>query len=141
MLIAAGLARYGFRNEAVTVASAIFEASVFFRYRLPEVFAGYRRERTGFPVEYPTACSPQAWAAGAPMLGLRIFLGLEPAGDTLKSDPLLPSWMGTLALDGIPGRWGRTNVVAEHPGAPTYNQLYSRMMVERTRLDEEDKAA
>ena len=140
-LIAAGLARYGFRKEAATIIAAVFEASVFFRFRLPEVFAGYQRERTGFPVEYPTACSPQAWAAGAPMLGLRVLLGLEPAGDVLKSDPVLPNWMGMLALDGIPGRWGRTNVVAEQAGAPTYTQLYSRMVVHRRRLDEEDKAA
>ncbi len=141
MFIAAGLARYGFRKEAAEVVAAIFEASVFFQYRLPEVFAGYRRERTGFPVEYPTACSPQAWAAGAPMLGLRILLGLEPAGNVLKSDPVLPHWMGMLALDGIPGRWGRTNVAAEQAGAPTYKQLYNRMMVRRSRLDEEDKVA
>jgi glycogen debranching enzyme len=56
------------------------------------------------------------------------------------SDPVLPHWIGMLALDGIPGRWGRTNVMAEHAGAPSFKQLYNRMMVQRGLLDE-DKAA
>ena len=47
---------------------AMLEAARYFDYRLPEAFAGYARERTQFPVEYPTACSPQAWATGAPLL-------------------------------------------------------------------------
>src|SRR5262249_6024898 len=82
-VIAAGLARYGFRNDAAQIIGGIFEASVAFRYRLPEVFAGYDRTKTRFPVQYPTASSPQAWAAGTPMLGIRTLLGLEPKGDTL----------------------------------------------------------
>src|SRR5439155_6150670 len=38
--IAAGLARYGYREEAARIALAIFDAATYFRYRLPEVFAG-----------------------------------------------------------------------------------------------------
>jgi glycogen debranching enzyme len=109
-LIAAGLARYGFREEAAKIAFATLEAGTFFRYRLPEVFAGYRRGRTSFPVEYPTASSPQAWATGTPLLLLRVLLGLEPDGDELRSDPHLPTEIGRLELTGIPGRWGRTDV-------------------------------
>jgi glycogen debranching enzyme len=109
-LIAAGLARYGFREEAATIAQATLEAATFFRYRLPEVFAGYRRGRTSFPVEYPTASSPQAWATGTPLLLLRVVLGLEPDGDELRADPLLPPAIGTLDLSGIPGRWGHADV-------------------------------
>ncbi len=109
-LIAAGLARYGFRNEAATIAFATLEAATYFRYRLPEVFAGYRRGRTSFPVEYPTASSPQAWATGAPLLVLRAVLGLEPDGEELRSDPVLPEAIGALELTGIPGRWGRADV-------------------------------
>src|SRR5215510_13423250 len=56
-IIAAGLARYGYHEEAGRVISGIFVASVFFRYRLPEVFAGYDRQRTSFLVRYPTASS------------------------------------------------------------------------------------
>jgi glycogen debranching enzyme len=110
--IAAGLARYGYREEAARVAFAILEASTYFRYRLPEVFAGYRRTRTGFPVEYPTASSPQAWATGTPLLLLRVLLGLEPEGDELAVDPVLPDGIGEIELRNIPGRWGRAEAVA-----------------------------
>jgi glycogen debranching enzyme len=110
--IAAGLARYGYREEAARIAFAILEASTYFRYRLPEVFAGYRRERTGFPVEYPTASSPQAWATGTPLLLLRVLLGLEPDGDELAIDPVLPDGIGEIELRNIPGRWGRAEAKA-----------------------------
>ncbi len=93
-LIALGLARYGYREEANRIAVAMLEAATAFRYRLPEVFAGYARTRTLFPVEYPTACSPQAWATGAPLAFIRAMLGLEPDG----SDPQLPERIGTLRL-------------------------------------------
>ncbi|MFL5305544.1 MAG: glycogen debranching N-terminal domain-containing protein, partial [Polyangia bacterium] len=49
-------------KEAARVARAMLEAAEFFHHRLPEAFGGYPREATKFPVEYPTACSPQAWA-------------------------------------------------------------------------------
>jgi glycogen debranching enzyme len=62
---------------------------------------------TQYPVEYPTACSPQAWATGAPLLFLRIILGLDPYGDHLIIDPVLPEAFGELELLDIPGRWGR----------------------------------
>jgi glycogen debranching enzyme len=111
-LIVLGLARYGYRNEAARIAQALLEAATFFRYRLPEVFAGYRRERTSFPVEYPTSCSPQAWATGTPLALLRGVLGLEPDGDELRVEPHLPEAIGRLELRGIPGRWGHANALA-----------------------------
>ncbi len=116
--IAAGLARYGYREQAARIAAAMFDAAAFFDYRLPETFAGYPRERTRFPVEYPTACSPQAWATGAPLMLLRVLLGLEPDRDQLGIDPLLPDGIERIALRGIPGRWGRTDAVAEGAAAP-----------------------
>jgi len=108
-LIAHGLARYGFREEAARISLATLEAATFFRYRLPEVFAGYRRTRTSFPVEYPTASSPQAWATGTPLLILRVLLGLEPDVDQLNVNPYLPDKIERIELTGIPGRWGRVD--------------------------------
>jgi glycogen debranching enzyme len=108
-LIAAGLARYGYREEAARIARAQFDAAAHFEYRLPETFAGYARELTHFPVEYPTASSPQAWATGTPLLLLRVLLGLEPAEGQLTVDPVLPKGVGRLALRGVPGRWGRAD--------------------------------
>jgi glycogen debranching enzyme len=83
------------------------EAAEYFHGRLPEAFAGYTRELTRYPVEYPTACSPQAWSSGAPLLLLRALLGLEPVGDHLMVDPALPKEMEWMQLLDIPGRWGR----------------------------------
>jgi len=105
--IAMGLRRYGYREEAARVAMGMLEAATYFKGRLPEAFAGYPRQLTEFPVEYPTACSPQAWASGAPLLLLRAMLGLEPTGDHLLVDPAIPSMLGQLELLDIPGRWGR----------------------------------
>jgi glycogen debranching enzyme len=144
-IIAAGLARYGFRKDAATIIAGIFEASLFFRSRLPEVFAGYPREKTRFPVQYPTACLPQAWAAGAPMLGIRTLLGLEPKGEALTStpDPVLPYWMGTLSVDGIPGRWGKARVVAkgDDTSVLTTKQIFEVALARRADIDEEELAA
>ena len=58
-------------------------------------------------MQYPTACSPQAWSTGTPLLLLRTMLGLETTGDHLIVDPVLPQGIGHLELLDIPGRWGR----------------------------------
>jgi len=114
-LIAAGLKRYGHGEAAARVAYAILEAATYFDWRLPEVFAGYPRTRTQFPVEYPTASSPQAWATGTPLLLLRVILGLEPRGDSLAIDPLLPEQIRGLAMANIPGRWGMADAAGGKP--------------------------
>jgi glycogen debranching enzyme len=97
-LIAAGLARYGYRDEAAQIAFASLEAAAFFNHRLPEVFAGYPRSETSFPVEYPTACSPQAWSSGAPLLFVRTLLGLDPHPTEVRSSPHLPAGITRLEL-------------------------------------------
>ena len=105
--VAWGLRRYGFKNEAAEIAAGILEAAEFFDGRLPEAFGGYPRKQTKYPVQYPTACSPQAWSTGTPLLLLRTMLGLEPQGEHLVVDPALPRRIGYLGLLDIPGRWGR----------------------------------
>ena len=107
--IAWGLRRYGFKEEAAQIAAGILDAAEFFEGRLPEAFGGYERSVTRYPVQYPTACSPQAWSTGTPLLLLRTMLGLEPFGDNLIVDPALPVGIGHVALLDIPGRWGRVD--------------------------------
>ncbi|BCJ73836.1 aminotransferase [Catellatospora sp. IY07-71] len=107
--IAWGLRRYGFKKEAAQIAAGILDAAEYFDGRLPEAFGGYPREATRYPVQYPTACSPQAWSTGAPLLLLRTMLGLQPLGDSLVVDAALPAGMGRIELLGIPGRWGRVD--------------------------------
>ena len=108
--IAWGLRRYGFKAEAARIAAGILDAADYFSGRLPEAFAGYERAFTVYPVEYPTACSPQAWSTGTPLLLLRTMLGLEPLGEHLVVEPALPTAVGLLALLNVPGRWGTIDV-------------------------------
>jgi glycogen debranching enzyme len=95
-LIAAGLARYGHREAASTIASTILRAAPYFEHRLPEVFAGYPASVTSVPVAFPTASRPQAWAAGTPLLLLSTLLDLQP-GST-DADVEVPCGIGHLAL-------------------------------------------
>jgi glycogen debranching enzyme len=104
-LIAAGLARYGRWPETQRIVQRMMTAAQRFNYQLPEVFAGMRRSETPFPIAYPTAARPQAWAAGTPVLLLQVLLGLKPdrrrhALET-EAPAELPSWAGTIRLSGI----------------------------------------
>jgi len=110
--IAWGLRRYGFKEEAAQIAAGILDSAYYFQGRLPEAFGGYERSITRYPVEYPTACSPQAWSTGTPLLLLRTMLGLEPIGEHLVVDPTLAGGIGQLELLDIPGRWGRIDAFA-----------------------------
>ena len=67
-IIAAGLMRYGFVEEAQRISTALLEAAEYSDGRLPELFCGFSREQFAEPVPYPTACSPQAWAATTPIM-------------------------------------------------------------------------
>jgi glycogen debranching enzyme len=111
-IAAAGLARYGRREDATRLATAMLEAGRHVDYRLPEAFAGYPRAATLVPVLYPTACSPQAWATGAPLLLLRVLLGVEPGPDGLRTDPHLAGGVGRLAIYGLHYRGTRAHAVA-----------------------------
>jgi glycogen debranching enzyme len=103
-LVAWGLARGGRCGDAARILRAMVEAAGHFDYRLPEVFAGFAREDTRFPVVYPTASTPQAWAAATPLLLLQIVLGLTPdrAARELRSEAQeVPEWLHGLSLDGV----------------------------------------
>ncbi|BCT92328.1 amylo-alpha-1,6-glucosidase [Lysobacter helvus] len=79
-LCAAGIARYGHRDAAVTLLRSAFESAVNFDMRLPELFCGFPRVQGAPPIAYPVACLPQAWAAGAPFMLLQACLGVEIDG-------------------------------------------------------------
>ena len=104
-LIAWGLARYGRWPEAQRIVHRMLTAAKHFDYQLPEVFAGLPRAETPFPVAYPTAARPQAWAAGTPVLLLQVLLGLQPnrTRHVLESTAPdeLPSWIGNVRLSGV----------------------------------------
>jgi glycogen debranching enzyme len=99
--VAYGLSRYGYRAEANKIALALLDAATFSGYRLPEAFSGYPRSYGSFPVPYPTACSPQAWATGAPLVLLRSMLGLEATNGELAVDPHIPESIGRIRITGL----------------------------------------
>ena len=105
-LIAHGLARQARWPEAQRIVRRMLSAAAHFEYQLPEVFAGLPRAETPFPIAYPTAARPQAWAAGTPVLLLQVLLGLEPDRRRheleTRAPEELPSWAGrSLRLSGI----------------------------------------
>jgi glycogen debranching enzyme len=102
-ILVAGLMRYGYVQEAHRVMLAILDASAASEGRLPELFSGVSRDEIAVPVAYPTSCSPQAWAAAAPLSFVRSLLGLEPdlTEGRVSCTPRLPVQVGRLSVDGI----------------------------------------
>jgi glycogen debranching enzyme len=103
-LLVAGLRRYGFRRDAATIATQLYNAGLqYLYYRFPEVFTGFSRVHNPFPVPYPVACSPQAWAAGTTLLLLQTFLGISPdAGQgRVTLDPSLPEWLSEVRVSNM----------------------------------------
>jgi hypothetical protein len=104
-LILAGFRTYGFDGAACRVAGGLVEAATHFpSFRLPEVFAGFRKEDYGMPVHYPVACHPQAWAAGSVPYIVESLAGLVPdafAARLRVVRPVLPDFVGRLELRGL----------------------------------------
>ncbi|HVW29911.1 MAG TPA: amylo-alpha-1,6-glucosidase [Polyangiaceae bacterium] len=101
-IIAAGLARYGFGQEAARILTGLFDASLFLDlHRLPELFCGFPRRPSEAPTAYPVACSPQAWAAAAPFLLLASVLGLRTDAKhhrVVFERPMLPGFIDDIVL-------------------------------------------
>ena len=101
----AGFAHYGKKAEAAVLLKSIYEASLSFEgARLPELYCGFPRRYEAGPTRYPLACSPQAWAAGAPFLLLSALLGLQPDaehGRLFVEQPRLPDWLQIVDMPGI----------------------------------------
>ena len=100
-IIARGMKRCGFHEEANQVAHDVERAASFFAMRqLPELYSGVERTDTNFPVQYLGANVPQAWAAGSVFMLLMAMLGFEPDAPNgrLEIDPVLPDWLPELIL-------------------------------------------
>jgi glycogen debranching enzyme len=74
----AGLAAAGRRAEAERIADGLLAAASYGDGRLPEVMTGLTREPGRGPVPYPHSCSPQSWAAAAPLLLLTAVTSGRP---------------------------------------------------------------
>jgi glycogen debranching enzyme len=119
-LIAAGLARYGYHREAARIFGGLFAASNYIDLRrLPELFCGFARQRTQGPTFYPVACTPQAWAAAAPLYMLQACLGLDfdPAGLQITfNEPALPAFIDEVVLRHLSIDGGSADVALRRSG-------------------------
>jgi glycogen debranching enzyme len=104
-LIAAGLARYGYKNLAGKLLLALMDvSSMLDLHRLPELFCGLERREGEGPTLYPVACAPQAWAAAAPFLLIQSCLGLIVQGAhnrVVFTRPALPEGIPQLSIRGL----------------------------------------
>ncbi len=107
-----GLRRYGLDDVAMRLVGDLLDALAIFDDRLPELFGGHHREPSDFPVPYPTACWPQAWAAGVPLAIVALCLGLQPdvPAGTVSLNPVLPR--------GVAPHRGPRNPVPRRPAIP-----------------------
>jgi glycogen debranching enzyme len=108
-IVAAGMRRYGFHDEAAKLCVALLDAAMAFTNQLPEVFAGFARDETNVPVEYPDALKPQSWAAAAPLLAVRTLLGLDVVDGRLSSHPTHVDKYGELRLRRVTVRDARVD--------------------------------
>ncbi|MGO4246264.1 glycogen debranching N-terminal domain-containing protein [Paenarthrobacter sp. RAF54_2] len=111
-IIMVGLMRYGFVEEAQRIATALLEAAEYSNGRLPELFCGFSRDRYAQPVPYPTACSPQAWAATTPIMLITTLMRYDPHVSLGKvwMDPVLPESYGNLRITNAPMANGRISI-------------------------------
>ncbi|MEP7202312.1 MAG: glycogen debranching N-terminal domain-containing protein [Ilumatobacteraceae bacterium] len=101
MLTAAGMFRYGLRDEGAMLIRGVLDAACNLEEaRLPELFCGLGRDLGG-PVPYAKANIPQAWAAATAPLAAQLFLGIVPDAPHGRCfvDPWLPEWLPRLEID------------------------------------------
>jgi glycogen debranching enzyme len=114
-IAAMGLARYGFKEHALTLLRGLFDASIVLDlHRLPELFCGFERLPGQGPTLYPVACSPQAWASGAVFHSLQACLGLEFGAEKPQlrfSHPRLPDYLQWIEIRNLRLRDGAVDLL------------------------------
>ncbi len=119
-LIAAGLSRYGLRQESLKPFEGLFQAATFLDlHRLPELFCGFSRRPGEGPTLYPVACLPQAWASGSVFMLLQACLGLTidaHSSEVRFDNPALPEWVPELRIENLQIGDGSVDLLIErHP--------------------------
>lgn len=104
-LIAVGLRSLGLIDQALELCKGLLDMTRHQPYqRPPELFCGYERVDDNEPVQYPVACSPQAWATGSIFQLIHMIVNLVPdaPGNYLRIiDPALPESINYLALKNL----------------------------------------
>jgi glycogen debranching enzyme len=127
-MIAAGLARYGYGATIETIFDAIVRAATHMHdRRIPELYCGFPRRPGRGPTLYPAACSPQAWAAGAPLSLLASLLGLtfDPTERVVRLvNPVVPTLAGSVTIRNLALGGATVDfVIGSRKGRPTLEVL------------------
>ena len=114
-LIVMGLRSIGAVEQALEVAQSILDMTVRQPYhRPPELFCGYERIDGNSPIQYPIACSPQAWATGTVFQLLQTIVNLvpdAPSNCVRILDPALPPSIRQISFKNL--RIGTTSLDLE----------------------------
>jgi glycogen debranching enzyme len=104
-LTAMGLRSLGLVDQALELSQGLLDMTHRQPYhRPPELFCGYERSDDNDPVQYPVACSPQAWATGSIFQLIQMMVNLVPdaPGNYLRIiDPALPESINYLSLHNL----------------------------------------
>ncbi len=104
-MVAAGMAKYGFRGFAGKILMGLLDVSNSVDlHRLPELFCGVDRRGGEGPTLYPVACSPQSWAAASVFMLLQACLGITVDGHGKRlifERPYLPEGIPQLWIHGL----------------------------------------
>jgi glycogen debranching enzyme len=96
-LIAMGLRSLGLVDQVLELSQGLIDMTLVQPYqRPPELFCGYERTNDNSPVQYPVACTPQAWASGAIFQLLRVILNLVPDAPSNHLRIIDPSLLGSI---------------------------------------------
>ncbi len=104
-LIASGFSKYGLKEEVGKITTALFDASLHSEgQRLPELFCGFKRKPGEAPVNYPVACSPQAWSVATVFMIIQALLGIdinESENRIRFHKPYLPEYLNSLNIKNL----------------------------------------
>jgi len=78
-LIALGLRSLSCVKQSLRIAQGLIDMTIAQPYqRPPELFCGFEHDGFNTPVQYPVACSPQAWASGTIFQLISVMVNLVP---------------------------------------------------------------
>ena len=109
-LIAIGMRSHSLVKQSLRIAQGLIDMTIAQPYhRPPELLCGYEHDGFSFPVQYPVACSPQAWATGSifQLIGIMVnFVPDAPNNQLRIIDPCLLNSINRLSIQNL--RIGQT---------------------------------
>jgi glycogen debranching enzyme len=109
-LIAVGMRSHSLVKQSLRIAQGLIDMTIAQPYhRPPELLCGYEHDGFSLPVQYPVACSPQAWATGSIFQLIAIMVNFVPDAPNNQLriiDPCLLNSINSLSIQNL--RIGQT---------------------------------